>query len=104
MGGQQKKDYEVERKERVTLSIPYPSRRWSLAPVAHVRSRQDRGFAVPMRSALLDSITTSGLGSLRAVQTNSKRRHLRAHSERRANKKTSEHGQVSLKKRPVPLF
>ena len=42
MGWQQKKEYEVKREQRVTLSSPYPPQCWFLAPVAHIRSRQDR--------------------------------------------------------------
>jgi len=48
MGGQQQKQYEVERKDRALLSIPDASQCLSLAPVAHLRPRQDRVFAAPM--------------------------------------------------------
>ena len=41
MRWQQKKEYEVERRERVAPSIPYPSHCSFLAPVAHLRSHQD---------------------------------------------------------------
>ena len=49
MGWQQQKQYEVERKDRGMLSIPYASQCLSVAPVAHLRPRQDRVFAAPMR-------------------------------------------------------
>ena len=55
-------------------------------------------------SALPDSITTCGLGSLRAVQTDSNVVICGPMMSEGRTRTTSEHEQVSLEKRPVPPF
>ena len=82
MGRQQKEKYEVKGKERATLSNRCHSQRRSRAPVAHLCSRQDRFLISDAFQRCIDSATTNDLGSLRAVQTKFKRRHLRAYGER----------------------